>query len=159
MILEARDLYCGYGADEIVHGIDLDVAPGSIVAILGPNGSGKSTFLKAVLGYLRITRGSVRFDGRDIVGLGATTCKNFVSDVEQNARVQRDYFAWAQGFMSGVLMRAPPGVDEGLELNPPAFPLLRQIEFLRSFCARNPDKDYSDGVIELYRALRIEKSF
>ena len=93
----------------------------------------------------------------NIVGLGATTCKNFVSEVEQNARVQRDYFAWAQGFMSGVLMRAPPGVDEGLELNPPAFPLLRQIEFLRSFCARNPDKDYSDGVIELYRALRIEK--
>jgi len=93
----------------------------------------------------------------NIVGLGATTCKNFISDVEQNARVQRDYFAWAQGFMSGVLMRAPPGVDEGLELNPPAFPLLRQIEFLRSFCARNPDKDYSDGVIELYRALRIEK--
>jgi branched-chain amino acid transport system ATP-binding protein len=72
MILEARDLHCGYGADEIVHGIDLDVAPGSIVAILGPNGSGKSTFLKAVLGYLRITRGSVRFDGQDIVGLGAS---------------------------------------------------------------------------------------
>ena len=94
----------------------------------------------------------------NIVGLGAATCKNFISDVEQNARVQRDYFAWAQGFMSGILMRAPPGVDEGLELNPSAFPLLRQIEFLRSFCARNPDKDYSDGVIELYRALRIEKS-
>jgi branched-chain amino acid transport system ATP-binding protein len=72
MILEARDLHCGYGSDEIVHGIDLDVAPGSIVAILGPNGSGKSTFLKAVLGYLRITRGGVRFDGRDIVGLGAS---------------------------------------------------------------------------------------
>ena len=67
MILETRDLHCGYGADEIVHGIDLDIAAGSIVAILGPNGSGKSTFLKAVLGYLRITRGSVRFDGRDIL--------------------------------------------------------------------------------------------
>lgn len=72
MILEARDLHCGYGADEIVHGIDLDVAPGSIVAILGPNGSGKSTFLKAVLGYLRVTGGGVRLAGRDIVGLGAS---------------------------------------------------------------------------------------
>jgi branched-chain amino acid transport system ATP-binding protein len=72
MILAARDLHCGYGADEIVHGVDLDVAAGSIVAILGPNGSGKSTFLKAVLGYLRITRGSVTFAGNDIVGLGAS---------------------------------------------------------------------------------------
>jgi branched-chain amino acid transport system ATP-binding protein len=72
MILEARDIHCGYGADEIVHGIDLAVDAGSIVAILGPNGSGKSTFVKALLGYLRITRGSVRFAGRDIVGLGAS---------------------------------------------------------------------------------------
>src|SRR4051812_18048320 len=78
----------------------------------------------------------------NIVGLGATTCKVFNQDVERSAQVQRDYFAWAQGFMSGVLMRAPPGVDEGLELRPSTFPLLRQIEFLRSFCARNPDKDY-----------------
>jgi branched-chain amino acid transport system ATP-binding protein len=72
MILEVRDLHCGYGADEIVHGIDLEVAAGSIVAILGPNGSGKSTFLKAVLGYLRISRGGVRFAGRDIAGLSAS---------------------------------------------------------------------------------------
>ena len=72
MILEVRGLHCGYGADEIVHGIDLDVAAGSIVAILGPNGSGKSTFLKAVLGYLRLSRGSVRFSGQDIAGQGAS---------------------------------------------------------------------------------------
>ena len=72
MILETHDLHCGYGPDEIVHGIDVEVAEGSIVAILGPNGSGKSTFLKAVLGYLRVTGGGVRFAGRDIVGLGAS---------------------------------------------------------------------------------------
>jgi branched-chain amino acid transport system ATP-binding protein len=72
MILETRGLHCGYGADEIVHGIDVEIAQGSVVAILGPNGSGKSTFLKAILGYLRVTRGSVRFAGRDIVGLGAS---------------------------------------------------------------------------------------
>jgi branched-chain amino acid transport system ATP-binding protein len=72
MILEACDIHCGYGADEIVHGIDVDVAVGGIVAILGPNGSGKSTFLKALLGYLRVTRGTVRFAERDIVGLGAS---------------------------------------------------------------------------------------
>jgi len=68
--------------------------------------------------------------------------------VEQNARVQRKYFAWAQGFMSGVLMRAPPRVDEGLELNPPAFPLLKQIEFLQSFCTTNPDSDFGKFIFD-----------
>ena len=32
----------------------------------------------------------------------------------------------------------------------------KQVEFLRTYCAKNPDKDYSDGVVELYRALRGE---
>lgn len=92
-----------------------------------------------------------------IVGLGAATCSDFNRDVQRNFHIQRDYFAWAQGFMSGVLMRAPPGKDEGLELNPPDFSLQKQAEFLRNFCARNLDKDYSDGVIELYRVLRGEQ--
>ena len=91
----------------------------------------------------------------NVVGLGATTCSAFNRDVERNFRIQRDYFAWAQGFMSGVLMRALPGIDEGLQLAPPAFPL--QVEFLRSFCAKNPEKNYSYRVTELYRLLRIEK--
>jgi hypothetical protein len=93
----------------------------------------------------------------NIVGLGATTCLAFNRDVQQNFRIQRDYFAWAQGFMSGILVRAPPGKDEGLELIPPWFSLQKQVEFLRDFCAKNPNKDYSDGVAELYRALRGEQ--
>jgi len=51
--------------------------------------------------------------------------------------------------MSGFLMRSPPGIDEGLALNPPTFPLLRQVEFLRAFCATNPEKDYSNAVAQL----------
>jgi hypothetical protein len=94
----------------------------------------------------------------NIVGLGAATCGVFSSDVQQNFYIQRDYFAWAQGFMSGILMRAPAGNDEGLQLNPPEFSLQKQVEFLREFCAKNPDKDYSDGVEELYRALRGDKN-
>ena len=93
----------------------------------------------------------------NIVGLGAATCRVFNRDVQQNFHLQRDYFAWAQGFMSGILVRAPPGKDERLQLNPPEFSLQKQVKFLREFCAKNPDKDYSDGVVELYRALRGEQ--
>lgn len=68
-LLSVSDLHCGYGANEVIHGIDLEADAGEVVTILGPNGCGKSTFLRSVLGYLRVPRGSVRFAGRDITPL------------------------------------------------------------------------------------------
>jgi branched-chain amino acid transport system ATP-binding protein len=71
-LLAARDLHCGYGADEIIHGIDFVVEPGEIVSILGPNGCGKTTFVKAILGYVKTTAGEIVFDRRDLRRLGPT---------------------------------------------------------------------------------------
>jgi hypothetical protein len=92
----------------------------------------------------------------NIVGLGAASCAHYIRDIEKNPNLQRDYFAWAQGFMSGIILRSPPGVDEKLNLNPPTFPLLKQIEFIRVSCTSNPSQDYSDAVTFLYRRLREE---
>jgi hypothetical protein len=58
-----------------------------------------------------------------IVGLGATPCQQFEREANERPAVQREYFAWAQGFMSGILMGRPPGVDVGLDLNPRSFGL------------------------------------
>lgn len=91
-----------------------------------------------------------------IVGLGAATCRQFIDDVRSNPLIQRDYLAWAQGFMSGILSSRPPGVDEGLDLAPPTFPLMRQLDFLSDYCARNASLDFSDGVAALYKRLRQE---
>jgi branched-chain amino acid transport system ATP-binding protein len=59
-------LRSGYGAVEVLRGIDLDVAPGEIVALLGSNGAGKSTFNQTVSGLVATRAGSIHFDGRDI---------------------------------------------------------------------------------------------
>lgn len=91
-----------------------------------------------------------------IVGLGATTCAQFTNDVTKNPTVQRDYLAWAQGFMSGILIGRPAGTDEGLDLNPSTFPLLKQLEFLRTHCLQHPTEDFSDAVATLYKRLRKE---
>ena len=91
-----------------------------------------------------------------IVGLGAATCQQFKDDVRSNPLIRRDYLAWAQGFMSGILSSRPPGVDEGLDLAPPAFPVMRQLDFLSDYCARNASLDFSDGVAALYKRLRQE---
>lgn len=91
-----------------------------------------------------------------IVGLGAATCRRFNDDVRSNPLIKRDYLAWAQGFMSGILLSRPPGVDEGLDLAPLTFDLLRQLQFLEDYCARNVSSDFSDGVAALYKRLRQE---
>jgi hypothetical protein len=91
-----------------------------------------------------------------IVGLGATTCLQFEDDVKQNAATQRDYLAWAQGFMSGIIVGRPPGIDQGLDLNPSTYPLLKQLEFLREHCVQHPAEDFSDAVEALYKRLRKE---
>ena len=66
ILLEVEDLVSGYGLQQVLHGVHLQVRTGEIVAIIGPNGSGKSTVLKAVMGFLRPWRGRVRLAGRDL---------------------------------------------------------------------------------------------
>jgi branched-chain amino acid transport system ATP-binding protein len=67
-MLEVKGLRAGYGAIEILRGVDLDVAAGEIVALLGSNGAGKSTLNNNVSGIYRPFGGTIRFEGRDIAG-------------------------------------------------------------------------------------------
>src|SRR5262245_59644195 len=89
-----------------------------------------------------------------IVGTGAATCATFLSDIARNPFSEREYFAWAQGYMSGILMRAPPGKDENLDLTPPGFPVKDQLGFFRDFCAEHEQNDFADAAAQLYQRLR-----
>ena len=89
-----------------------------------------------------------------IVGIGAASCTKFLDDIVKNPMFERDYLAWMQGYLSALLLRAPPGKDEDLELLPFGFPLEKQADFLRQFCEQNGRSDFNDGVNDLYRALR-----
>ena len=66
MLLEVENLHVRYGNVEVLHGIDLHVRQGEIVAILGANGAGKTTTLHAISGLLRPSRGEIRFESRPI---------------------------------------------------------------------------------------------
>jgi branched-chain amino acid transport system ATP-binding protein len=67
-LLQTRDLRARYGEIEALHGIDLDVPRGSIVALLGANGAGKTSTLRAITGAMK-TSGDVTFAGRSLRGL------------------------------------------------------------------------------------------
>jgi branched-chain amino acid transport system ATP-binding protein len=68
-LLAVRDLHAWYGESQVLHGIDFDVLPGEVVTLLGRNGAGKTTTLKAIMGIVRHRTGSVRFSGRELIGL------------------------------------------------------------------------------------------
>jgi branched-chain amino acid transport system ATP-binding protein len=68
-LLELRGVKAAYGRIEVVHGIDLCVPAGTVVAILGPNGAGKSTTLKVACGLLEPTAGDVFIAGRRVNGI------------------------------------------------------------------------------------------
>ncbi|MDE2575294.1 MAG: ABC transporter ATP-binding protein [Rhodospirillales bacterium] len=65
-LLEVRRLEAGYGTFSVLHGIDLRIDAGEIVAVLGANGVGKTTLNRALSGLVRARAGRIRFDGADI---------------------------------------------------------------------------------------------
>jgi branched-chain amino acid transport system ATP-binding protein len=67
-LLELRGVCAGYGGIEVLHGVDLSVPQGAVVALLGPNGAGKSTTVKVVSGLLRPTAGEIRLAGHEVTG-------------------------------------------------------------------------------------------
>ena len=70
-LLELRGVRAGYGKIEVLHGVDLVVPQGSVVALLGPNGGGKTTTLKVASGQIVPTSGCVHVGGRHVNGAPA----------------------------------------------------------------------------------------
>ena len=68
-LLKVRGLEAWYGESHILHGIDLDVAPGEVVTLLGRNGAGKTTTLKSIMGVIGKRKGSVVMEGTETIGL------------------------------------------------------------------------------------------
>ena len=69
-LLEVREVSAGYYAGHnVIHDINLEVAPGEIVCVIGPNGAGKSTVFRAIYGLAEVRAGQVLCDGRDITDI------------------------------------------------------------------------------------------
>ncbi|HEX4298801.1 MAG TPA: ATP-binding cassette domain-containing protein, partial [Devosia sp.] len=65
-LIEVKGVVGGYGGAPILNGVDLSIERSDIGVVVGPNGAGKSTTLKAIFGLLRVTAGSIIFDGQEI---------------------------------------------------------------------------------------------
>jgi len=68
-MFDVRNLNVAYGQSRVLHGIDLSVAPGEIVAVVGRNGMGKSTLMKSLMGVIPSKSGEVVIDGTDVAAM------------------------------------------------------------------------------------------
>jgi branched-chain amino acid transport system ATP-binding protein len=67
-LLAVKDLEAWYGESHILHGAGFDVDEGEVVTLLGRNGAGKTTTLKSIMGIVTNRTGSIRFEGRELIG-------------------------------------------------------------------------------------------
>ena len=70
-VLELREVRAGYDGISVLHGVDLSVAAGQVVALLGPNGAGKTTTLRVAAGVHPLRSGRLLLGGRDVTGARA----------------------------------------------------------------------------------------
>jgi len=107
-LLEARDITAGYGEMEVLHGVNVRLERGEIVAILGPNGAGKSTLIKTIFGLLKPTHGRIQFRGRDITGLAPEKIVTHgLAYVPQTGNVFPSLTVRENLEMGGFLLRRP----------------------------------------------------
>lgn len=95
-LLDVRDVVAGYGEarserHEVLHGVSLAAARGSITAILGPNGVGKTTLVNVVLGWMEPWAGGVQIAGAPLASLSGTERGRLISLVPQGDHIPFEY--------------------------------------------------------------------
>lgn len=85
MILESKNLYCGYNGSDVLKDISLSFKSDEIVSIIGPNGAGKTTLLRALTRILKPRQGAISLDGRNISDIPAKDFSRTVAVVTQGA--------------------------------------------------------------------------
>lgn len=120
-MLEIHNLRAGYDSGEVLHGIDLVVEEGSIVALVGANGAGKSTTLKAVSGLIARSGGDVVADGMVLKsGAANGAVRAGIAHVPEGRQVFANLTVKDNLILGGYLSRKrlPAALDSVLEIFP-----------------------------------------
>lgn len=126
MLLEVNGMKSGYGRIEALHGIDVQVGEGELVALVGANGAGKTTFLRALSGVQPLTQGEIRFDGSDITkSKPQARVKQGISQVPEGRQVFGP-LAVEDNLRLGAYRRRGADTDADLERVYETFPILKK---------------------------------
>ena len=104
--IKLSDVRFSYGSNEVIHGINLDIEPGQVTALVGPSGSGKSTVARLIAGFWDPNEGSVSIGGQDIRLCTPTQLANLVAYVDQ------DSYLFDETIMENIRMGKKDATDE-----------------------------------------------
>ena len=123
--LSVEALVAGYGESTVVHGVDLEVARGEVVALLGPNGAGKTTLLRSIAGFHPPAAGRVVLGGRPAEARPHRRARQGIAFVGEDRHVLR-------GLTVRQSLRLVPGSERAVaEMFPRLAPLgARRCELL-----------------------------
>jgi len=126
-LLELDNLHVGYGKTAALHGVSLRVQPGETVALIGANGAGKSTTLRAISGLLKPTRGSIRFNGRDIGGMAPDRIVGLgIAQSPEERHVWPAMTVYENLVLGAYLCRSPATVQQRVAKVYERFPRLKE---------------------------------
>ena len=125
-LLSVAGVVAGYGKRQVLKGVDVNVAPGEIVAIIGHNGAGKSTLLKAIFGLVSIWQGRVIIDGQIFDSPSPQKLLNAgMAYVPTGNSGGMDLTVRQNLELGGITLQSKALVKEGIERAVNLFPALR----------------------------------
>jgi len=126
-VLELRDIDVFYGEVQALRGVSLSVEAGQIVTLIGANGAGKSTTLRTISGLLRPTRGTIRFDGRELNGTEPHDITQSGLIHVPEGRMLLENMTVRENLLAGAFCRRDKdGIQSDLEAVEARFPILEE---------------------------------
>jgi branched-chain amino acid transport system ATP-binding protein len=125
-MLQVRDLVVHYGGIRALDGISINVPPGKIVTLIGANGAGKSTTLNAICRTVRLTSGTITYDGKDVTRMNTRQMVELgVTLVPEGRHVFPDLTVM-DNLRLGAFLRNGRAVDDDIAHMQELFPILKQ---------------------------------
>jgi branched-chain amino acid transport system ATP-binding protein len=150
-VLEVRGLHKQFGGVTAVNDLDFDIAEGELLGLIGPNGAGKTTVFNLVTGFLKPTRGTVVFNGRDVTGWSShAVAKTGIGRTFQMSNVFRG-LSVLDNVVAGAHLTADINFWESLFHTPSgrrkAARVLEQAKEILEFVGLDPLKDVSAAAL------------
>src|SRR5215469_5081420 len=126
-MLTLNHIVAGYDGSDVLKGVDLSVAAGSITCIVGPNGAGKSTVLRTISGLLRPRQGQIVCDGRNIAGMAPRQILELgIVQVPQNHSLFTEMTVRENVRLGAYLINSRTKVSQALAEVEELFPIVRE---------------------------------
>jgi branched-chain amino acid transport system ATP-binding protein len=125
-LLEIDNVTACYGRLPVLHGVNLDIKPGEIVALIGANGAGKTTTMMTICGRPRASEGRIVFDGRDITQLPTHEIARLrIAQSPEGRRIFPRMTVMENLQMGAIIADDPDGFDHDLDRVTTLFPVLK----------------------------------